>query len=93
MADPPLNRPGQTSPARDADRREQAILGVLLLAHPAQRSTDEVVREMTDDPEDFAARDDVENALRDLVRAGLVHRHGPFVFATAAAVRFHELWA
>jgi hypothetical protein len=67
------------------------VLSLLLLAHPGQRSVEEVVREMTDRPEEFSARDDINNAIRDLVGAGLVHRHGPFLFATRAAVRFDEL--
>jgi hypothetical protein len=37
---------------------------------------------MTERPDEFAERDAVLNALRDLARAGLVHRHGPFAFAT-----------
>jgi hypothetical protein len=46
---------------------------------------------MTERPDEFAERDAVLNALRDLARAGLVHRHGPFAFATRAAVRYGEL--
>jgi hypothetical protein len=79
------------SPARDADLAQQAVLAILLDAYPAQCSTDELVRELSDAPAEFAERDRVENAIRDLARAGLVHRHGPFVFATRAAVRFAEL--
>ena len=54
-------------------------------------STDEIVRELTDGPEELRDRDGIENAIRDLVGAGLLHRHGPFVFATHAAVRLNEL--
>ena len=77
--------------AQGEDLTQRAVLAVLLEAHPAQRSVDEVVREMTDCPDEFAARDAVLNAIRDLAGAGLLHRHGPFVFATHAAVRFDEL--
>jgi predicted oxidoreductase len=42
---------------------------------------------MIERPDEFAERDAVLNALRDLARAGLVHRHGPFAFA----VRYDEL--
>jgi hypothetical protein len=42
-------------------------------------------------PDEFSPRDGVERAIRDLVGAGLAHRHGPFVFATRAAVRADEL--
>ena len=78
-------------PASDEEQAEQAVLALLLEVHPARLSVDEVVRELTDRPDDFAPRDRVNNALRDLVAAGLVHRHGPFVFASRAAVRFEEL--
>ena len=77
--------------AEREDMAEQAVLAILLEAHPGQRSVEEVIREMTDHPDEFAARDTVVNAIRDLVAAGLLHRHGPFVFATHAAVRFDEL--
>jgi hypothetical protein len=77
--------------AQSEDLTQQAVLGLLLDAHPAQRSVEEVVREMTDRPDEFPARDAVLNAVRDLAGAGLIHRHGPFVFATRAAVRFDEL--
>jgi Fe2+ or Zn2+ uptake regulation protein len=70
---------------------QTAVLTILLDAHPAQRSADELVREVTAEPGDFAQRDAVENAIRELVAAGLVHRHDEFVFATRAAARFDQL--
>jgi Fe2+ or Zn2+ uptake regulation protein len=84
---------GQREPSalERTDTLQRSILQTLLLAHPAQRSVEEVLREITDRPDEFSARDAITNALRDLVGAGLVHRHGAFVFATWAAVRFHEL--
>lgn len=66
-------------------------LGVLLDSHPAQLSTDEMVRLMNRDPSIFAERDDVAVAVADLVSHGLAHRHGEFVFASRAAVRFNDL--
>jgi hypothetical protein len=78
-----------------ADREasvQGAVLSLLVLAYPAQRSVEEVVRELLGDrPDEFAPRDQIHNAIRDLAGAGLIHRHGPFVFATRAAVRFDEL--
>ena len=81
---------GRRAPG-DEDLAEQAVLGLLLEAHPGLRSLEEILRELTEDSEDFADRDRIENAMRDLVRAGLAHRHGRFVFATHAAVRADEL--
>ena len=75
----------------DRDQAQQAALAVLLDAYPAQLSIDALVRELTDRPDEFAPRDAIDNAVRDLVGAGLLHRHGSFVFGTRAAVRFDEL--
>jgi hypothetical protein len=85
------NACGTQPPSHEEDLAQQAVLAILLDAHPAQRSTDEIVRELTDRPDEFGERDRIENAIRDLVGAGLLHRHGPFVFATHAAVRLTEL--
>jgi hypothetical protein len=76
---------------REDDRAQQGVLGILLHIYPGQYSIEEVVREMTAEPDDVIARDRVENAIRELVAAGLVHRHGQFVFVTRAAVRSGEL--
>lgn len=81
-------RPGSADPDRHV---RQAILALLLEVHPAQRSLEELLREMTDEPTAVPARVRVEDAVRDLVGAGLVHRHGSFFFATNAAVHFDEL--
>lgn len=78
-------------PASEDDQAQQAVLALLLDVHPAHLSVAEVVRELTDRPDDFAPRDRVNNAVRDLAAAGLVHRHGAFVFASRAAVRFEDL--
>jgi hypothetical protein len=82
---------GREPPSHEEDLAQQAVLAVLLDAHPAQRSIEEIVRELVEDPAAFGERDRIENAIRDLVGAGLLHRHGPFVFATRAAVRLNEL--
>jgi len=73
------------------DVLQTAVLTILLEAHPAQRSEEELVRELTADPLDVGPRDAVESAIRELVGAGLAHRHDDFVFATYAAVRFDQL--
>ena len=91
MADPRVSVCGAERHVADHDQVQQAALAILLDAYPAQLSVDELVRELTDRPDDFGPRDAIENAVRDLVGAGLVHHHGPFVFPTRAAVRFDEL--
>ena len=82
---------GRRPPTHEEDLLQQAVLAILLDAHPAQRSFEEIVRELTDGPEELSESDAIGNAIRDLVGAGLLHRHGPFVFATHAAVRLNEL--
>lgn len=91
MADPRVSAGGAEPHVTDHDQVQQAALAILLDAHPAQLSVDELARELTDRPDEFGPRDAIENAVRDLVGAGLVHRQGAFVFPTRAAVRFDEL--
>jgi hypothetical protein len=82
---------GRESRASEDDILQSAVLAILLDAYPGQRSEHELVRELTADPRDVSKHDAVENAVRELVGAGLAHRHGSFLFATQAAARFEEL--
>jgi hypothetical protein len=91
MADPRVSGGGHDPQLTDHDHVQQAALAILLDAHPAQLSVDELACELTDRPHEFGPRDAIDNAVRDLIGAGLVHRHGMFVFPTRAAVRFDEL--
>ncbi len=70
---------------------QRALLAFVLAEHPTQLTTPEVVRELAQDPGDFAERDAVERAVRDLVGAGLLHRQGAFVLPTRAALHFDRL--
>jgi len=82
-------------PGRDiessADRCEAVVLEIVLDHHPAHLSVEEVINEAAEDPLRFSDRTDTSEAIRDLVRTGLLHRSGKFVFATRAAVRVAEL--
>jgi hypothetical protein len=77
--------------ARSDEQVEAAVLGQLLLLHPAQVTLDELIRDVAADPEEFAERDAIERAVRDLARTGLVHRNGEFAIPSRAALRFSEL--
>lgn len=68
-----------------------AVLALLLDQHPTQLSLVELVREVAEDSADFAQRDAIARAVRDLLGAGLLHRHGDFAFPTRAAVYFDRL--
>lgn len=71
---------------------ESAVLQQLLDLHPAQLTLAELERELAGgDCGDFAERDAVERAVRDLAAAGLLHQGMPFVLPTRAALRFSEL--
>jgi len=73
------------------ERRQRAVLDLLLDEHPAHLAIDEVVRALASDPSDFAEIDDLHNAIGELVAYGLVHRHDQFVFASRAAMRLWHL--
>lgn len=67
------------------DVLEHGVLHHVLSLHPAQVRFDELVRAMGE--KQFL----VEDAVTQLLADGLLHRHGEFVIATRAAVRFAEL--
>jgi len=79
------------TPAEDDAVTEAAVLRQLLALHPTQLSVEELLREIATDPEDFAERDAIELALRDLAAAGLLHRNGDLLLPSRAALRFDEL--
>lgn len=79
------------SPAGADERVRSGVLAVLLAEHPTQLPLPELVRELIRDPDDFAERDAVERAVRDLVGVGLLHRQGIFVLPTRAALHFERL--
>jgi predicted transcriptional regulator len=79
------------TPAEDDAYVEAAVLRQLLALHPVQLTADELLRELDIDPTDFARRDAVERAVRDLAAAGLAHRLEDFVVPSRAALRFDEL--
>jgi hypothetical protein len=68
-----------------------AVLELLLHHHPGVLSTEELIREMTAASADFAERDRISVAVRELVAAGLANRIGEFVFASHAAACFRQL--
>ena len=67
-----------------------AVLELLLDHHPGLLSTEEVIRELTTASEEFADRDRISVAIRELVEAGLANRIGTFVFASHAAACFRQ---
>jgi hypothetical protein len=70
---------------------EATVLRQLLLIHPAQVTVEELIVDVAFDPDAFAERDAIERAVRELARAGLLHRNGEFAIPSRAALRFDEL--
>ena len=79
------------TPAAEDAATESAVLQQVLELHPVQVTVAELVREIGGESPDFARRDAIERAIRDLSGAGLLHVHDPFVIPTRAALRFNEL--
>jgi hypothetical protein len=79
------------SPARQDQIVEGAVLTLILALHPAQLTIPELVIQMDADGEDFARKDAVERAVRELTRDGLLHCDGQRLWPTHAALRFDAL--
>jgi hypothetical protein len=78
------------TPTAEDTATEAAVLQQLLVLHPTQLSFDELLRALGDG-EDFAGRDAVGRAVRDLAAAGLLHRNGELLSPSRAALRCDEL--
>lgn len=70
---------------------EAAVLRQLLALYPVQLTAAELVREIAGENGDFALKDAVERAVRELTAAGLAHRNGEVVLPSRAALRLDEL--
>ena len=75
----------------DDEKVEAAVLRQLLDLYPTRLTPAELVRELGSDRGDFAERDAVDRAVRDLGAVGLLHRSEQFVEPTRAALRFSDL--
>jgi hypothetical protein len=79
------------TPAAEDAATESAVLLQVLDFHPVLVTDAELIREVGGESPGFAERDAIERAVRDLVSAGLLHRHDAFLLPTRAALRFSEL--
>jgi hypothetical protein len=83
-------------PASRDRRMEALVLDHLVDLHPVHVSVSELTKELATDPDDFGGRDEVERAVRELARIGLLHHHNfrnrddPFV-PTRAALHVYDL--
>ncbi len=65
---------------------EEAVLRHVLTWQPTILRLCDLIRELASDPREFAHRDAVSEAVRDLTKVGLLHRQGECVLPTPAAV-------
>jgi hypothetical protein len=87
----PCPEAGVLSAATKDANAERGVLTLVVGDYPEVYTENELVREVTLDSEDFGERDTVERAIRSLAAVGLLHRCGPLVFPSRAALRFDAL--
>ena len=80
------------SNAAEDQNDQRTILVHVIEALPTALRLSDLIREVGD-PEDFAKRDAVERAVRDLVKGGLMFRCENAVLPTRQAVLAYELLA
>jgi hypothetical protein len=77
-------RPAASNAA--ADRREEgAVLRHVIEVHPATLLISDLIRELSE-PDDYAERDGIERAVRELVKGGLLFRCEGAVLPTRQAL-------
>lgn len=75
-----------TAASFDDDCFQQAVLRHILDWQPTILRLEDLIREVSPDPREFAHRDAVARAVRDLAKVGLVHQQGECVLPTPATV-------
>jgi hypothetical protein len=80
-----------TSPAKQDEMTERAVLTQILFLHPDRLTILELSLQVEGDSESFAKKDAVERAVRELSRDGLLACDCRRIWPTQAALRFEEL--
>jgi hypothetical protein len=70
---------------------QRVVLTQVLALHPDHLTIPELVREILAGDEEFAETDAIENAIRDLVGAGLLNCRVGLVLPTRAALHFNRI--
>jgi hypothetical protein len=76
-------------PASEDRRTERAVLAFLLDQHPTRLTISELTFAL--DAKDYAEKDAVARAVRELASAGLLNVDGEFVEPSRAALYFEQL--
>jgi hypothetical protein len=83
--------PAPKTTAAEDDRDQAAVLTHVLMLHPTHLKLPDLAREIGAGAAEFAAGDNVERAVRDLVGVGLLYCAGGLVLPTHAAIRCDQL--
>lgn len=70
----------------DDESYEAVVLRHILSWHPTILRMKDLIREIPPDPREFAHRDKVNRAVRELTKVGLLHSQGECVLPTPAAI-------
>lgn len=81
-------RPGD--PTGEDQRDERAVLLHVVESQPTTLRLSDLLRDLSD-PEDFAERDRIERAVRELVKGGLLFKSDGGVLPTRSALYAYEL--
>ena len=65
---------------------EEAVLRHIIDWQPTILRLEDLIREVSPDPREFAHRDGVQRAVRDLIKVGLLFREGECLLPTTAAI-------
>lgn len=84
-------RRAELSPAEKDANAERGVLTLVLCDYPEVYTSEELVRSVVFDVEDFMECDAVARAIRSLLDVGLLHSCGPLIFPSRAALRMHAL--
>ncbi len=82
---------GRASTAAQDLHDQGVVLIQVLTLWPTHLRLSELVREISTGAADFAQRDAIERAVRDLTAVGLLFRSDGLVLPTRAALRFNEI--
>jgi hypothetical protein len=80
------------SPVHEDDAIEFAVIAHLVHLHPTRLTIDEAVRELADDSIAGSGTTGVHDAIRSLVRVGLLRCDGEYVVPTRSTLRLADLW-
>lgn len=85
------DQPTAASNAAEDSQGERIVLVQVIEAQPTALRLSDLIRELAD-PEDFAKRDGIERAVRELVKGGLLFRCEGAVLPTRQAIYAYELF-